>query len=159
MSTYLKHIGNYKHSQLKNKNYEEIERLFKIEMKRVNTFIPMDQDEESSKKDKSKSKKVGEELESNVSKKQKRDEQEETEKDDEPKEDEMKKHMEIILEEDISIDDIPLASKPPMIVDYKIVKEGIIRHYQLIRVGGSSKRYSSMIKMLQGIDKEDLQTL
>ncbi|GJR78453.1 hypothetical protein Tco_0149238 [Tanacetum coccineum] len=37
--------------------------------------------------------------------------------------------------------------------------QGLIRHYQLIRADGSSKRYSSMIRMLQGIDREDLQTL
>ncbi|GKC40405.1 hypothetical protein Tco_1052789, partial [Tanacetum coccineum] len=32
-------------------------------------------------------------------------------------------------------------------------------HFQLIRADGSSKRYSSMIKMLQDIDREDLETL
>ncbi|GJU94212.1 hypothetical protein Tco_1318968 [Tanacetum coccineum] len=31
--------------------------------------------------------------------------------------------------------------------------------FQLIRADGSSRRYSSMIKMLQNIDKEDLETL
>ncbi|GJY79499.1 hypothetical protein Tco_0485300 [Tanacetum coccineum] len=32
-------------------------------------------------------------------------------------------------------------------------------YFKLIRADGSSKRYSSMIKMLQDIDKEDLETL
>ncbi|GJX48476.1 hypothetical protein Tco_0273666 [Tanacetum coccineum] len=32
-------------------------------------------------------------------------------------------------------------------------------HYQLIRADESSKRYSSIIRMLQGIDREDLLTL
>ncbi|GJY23795.1 hypothetical protein Tco_0397453 [Tanacetum coccineum] len=32
-------------------------------------------------------------------------------------------------------------------------------YFKLIRADGSSKRYSSMIKMLQGIDREDLETL
>ncbi|GJT84652.1 hypothetical protein Tco_1066369 [Tanacetum coccineum] len=32
-------------------------------------------------------------------------------------------------------------------------------YYQLIRDDGSSKRYSSMIQMLQNIDREDLETL
>ncbi|GKF22375.1 hypothetical protein Tco_0074697, partial [Tanacetum coccineum] len=91
--------------------------------------------------------------------KQKVDEQVETEKDDDFKEEEMKKHIEIVRDDDIAVDSIPLASKPLVIVEYKIIKEGIIRHFQLIRADGSSKRYSSMIKMLQGIDKEDLQTL
>ncbi|GJS95501.1 hypothetical protein Tco_0802469 [Tanacetum coccineum] len=71
----------------------------------------------------------------------------------------MKKHMEIVVEEEIAIDDIPLATKPPVIVEYKLIREGIMGHYQLIRDDGSFKRYSSMIMMLQGIDREDLQTL
>ncbi|GKC52246.1 hypothetical protein Tco_1074991 [Tanacetum coccineum] len=41
----------------------------------------------------------------------------------------------------------------------ELLKEGIMTHYQLIRADGSSKRYSSMIRMLQGIDREDLLTL
>ncbi|GKA48127.1 hypothetical protein Tco_0741085 [Tanacetum coccineum] len=44
-------------------------------------------------------------------------------------------------------------------IDYKLHKEGILVHYQLIRADGSSKRYSSMIRMLQGIDREDLEAL
>ncbi|GKB98793.1 hypothetical protein Tco_0984930, partial [Tanacetum coccineum] len=32
-------------------------------------------------------------------------------------------------------------------------------YFQIIRAGGSSRRYSSMIRMLQNIDKEDLETL
>ncbi|GKD49398.1 hypothetical protein Tco_1278374, partial [Tanacetum coccineum] len=64
-------------------------------------------------------------------------------------EEEMKKHMEIVQdEEEIAIDAIPLATKPPMIVEYKIVKEGQKGFYHLIRADGSSKRYSSMIRML-----------
>ncbi|GJT16050.1 ribonuclease H-like domain-containing protein [Tanacetum coccineum] len=38
-------------------------------------------------------------------------------------------------------------------------KEGMLVHYELIRADGSSKRYSSMIRMLQGIDREDLEAL
>ncbi|GKE25589.1 hypothetical protein Tco_1440973 [Tanacetum coccineum] len=42
MSTYLKNIGGYKYNQLKSKSYDEIQKLFDNEMKRINTFIPMD---------------------------------------------------------------------------------------------------------------------
>ncbi|GJZ94213.1 hypothetical protein Tco_0666416 [Tanacetum coccineum] len=72
---------------------------------------------------------------------------------------ELKKHLVIVKDDDIAIDAIPLATKPPVIVEYKLIREGIIIHYQLIRADGSFKRYSSMIRMLQGIDREDLQTL
>ncbi|GJX75355.1 hypothetical protein Tco_0313950, partial [Tanacetum coccineum] len=95
-------------------------------------------------------------MESDESKKQKTDENEEVEEDNEAK---LKMHMVIVKDGDIAIDAIPLATKPPVIVEYNIIKEGIIGHYQLIRVDISSKRYSSMIRMLQGIDREDLETL
>ncbi|GKE59457.1 hypothetical protein Tco_1498642 [Tanacetum coccineum] len=72
---------------------------------------------------------------------------------------ELKKLLVIKKGEDISIDAIPLATKLPVIIDYKLYKEGMMVHYQLIRADGSSKRYSSMIRMLQGIDKEDLEAL
>ncbi|GJU43247.1 hypothetical protein Tco_1200513 [Tanacetum coccineum] len=41
MSTYLKNMIGYKHSQLKSKSYDEIQKLFDKEMKRVNTFVDM----------------------------------------------------------------------------------------------------------------------
>ncbi|GJR01625.1 hypothetical protein Tco_0524609 [Tanacetum coccineum] len=41
--------------------------------------------------------------------------------------------------EEVAIDVIPLATKPPSIVDYKIHKEGKKTYYQIIRADGSSK--------------------
>ncbi|GJV78319.1 hypothetical protein Tco_1509903 [Tanacetum coccineum] len=41
MSTYLKHMGGYKYKQLIGKSYDEIQKLFDKEMKRVNTFVAM----------------------------------------------------------------------------------------------------------------------
>ncbi|GJX48388.1 hypothetical protein Tco_0273578 [Tanacetum coccineum] len=158
MSVYLKHMGGYKHNQLKGRSYDEIQKLFDKEMKRVNSFVAMNSEaqEISGKKDESSSKKTeiaqdssakraGDKLESDESKKQKTDENEEVEEDNEA---ELKMHMVIVKDDDIAVDAIPLATKPPVIVEYKIIKEGIIGHYQLIRADGSSKRYSSMIRML-----------
>ncbi|GJZ47561.1 hypothetical protein Tco_0601393 [Tanacetum coccineum] len=136
MSNYLKNMVGYKHNQLKSKSYDEIQEMFDKEMKRVNTF-----------------------LESDKSKKQKIDEHVESEKDDDQEEAEIKKHIEIVKDDEVAIDIIPLAIKPPMIVEYKIVKEGKFGYFQLIRAYGSSKRYLSMIKMLQNIDREDLEIL
>ncbi|GJW77048.1 hypothetical protein Tco_0138730 [Tanacetum coccineum] len=180
MSIYLKHMGGYKHNQLKGRSYDEIQKLFDKEMKRVNSFVAMNseaqeisgkKDESSSKKAKiaqdSSAKRAGDKLESDKSKKQKTDENEEVEVDNEA---ELKKHMVTVKDDDIAIDAIPLVggrvggvggrgTKPPVIVEYKLIREGIMGHYQLIRADGSFKRYSSMIRMLQGIDREDLQTL
>ncbi|GJU39587.1 reverse transcriptase domain-containing protein [Tanacetum coccineum] len=125
-------------------------------------FVGMDTKlvKESSKKaemvQESSSKRAGEELESDNSKKQKLDESVEVEVDDEA---EMKKHMEIVSDDEVAIDAIPLATKPPIIIDWKIIKEGKMGYFQIIRADGSSRRYSSMIKMLQNIDREDLETL
>ncbi|GKF11084.1 hypothetical protein Tco_0049010, partial [Tanacetum coccineum] len=169
MYIYLKHMGGYKHNQLKGRSYDEIQKLFDKEMKSVNSFVAMNlkaqeisgkKDESSSKKAEitqdSSTKRVGDKLESNKSKKQKTNENEEVEVDNEA---ELKMHMVIVRDNDIAIDAIPLATKPLMIVEHKLIKKGIIGHYQLIRTDGSSKRYSSMIRMLQGIDRENLQTL
>ncbi|GKA65292.1 hypothetical protein Tco_0764999, partial [Tanacetum coccineum] len=105
------------------------------------------------------SKRAGEELESDNSKKQRIDEHVEAKGDDDQEEAEMKKHMEIVQDDEVAIDAIPLATKPPVIVEWKIIKEGKMGYFQLIRADGSSKRYSSMIRMLQNIDREDLETL
>ncbi|GKE09725.1 hypothetical protein Tco_1413276 [Tanacetum coccineum] len=104
------------------------------------------------------SKRAGDELESNMSKKQKIDEHVEVEKDDQEKA-EMKRHIEIVKDDEVEIDAIPLATKPPVIVEYQIDKDGMMGYFKLIRADGSSKRYSSMTKMLQGVDREDLETL
>ncbi|GJU29872.1 hypothetical protein Tco_1173461 [Tanacetum coccineum] len=109
-------------------------------MKRVNTFVAM-----SSEAQESNEKKVeGSEEKAKSSRKRVLVE---------------KAHLVIKKDDDIAIDVIPLATKPLVIVDYKLLKEGIMVHYQLIRAYRSSKRHSSMIRLLQGIDKEDLQTL
>ncbi|GKB51083.1 hypothetical protein Tco_0901836 [Tanacetum coccineum] len=197
MCTYLKNMGGYKYNQLKGRSYEEIQKLFDKSYQQVNSFVPIDMDSEEVKGSEARteesSKRTGDDLESD---------HKEVEVDDEA---ELKKHMEIVKDDKVAIDAIPLATKPLMIVEYKIVREGMIGHFQLIRAGGSSKRpeddhervlwgdlkvmfepdiksevfcevsevvddygdmadgsskrYSSMIKMLKGIDREDLETL
>ncbi|GJW32731.1 putative ribonuclease H-like domain-containing protein [Tanacetum coccineum] len=118
---------------------------------------------EGSKKKSIGKKRAGNEQKQESSKRQRKKDDKATDEHEEAKEDdkaEMKKHMETVQDkEEIAIDAIPLATKPPMIIEYKIVKEGQKGFYNLIRAYGSSKRYSSMIKMLQNIDREDLKTL
>ncbi|GKA58066.1 hypothetical protein Tco_0757254 [Tanacetum coccineum] len=97
------------------------------------------------------SKRAGDELEQEKAKKQKGDDDQEEAK--------MKRHVEIIKDDDVAIVAIPLATKPLVMVKYQINKDRRMGYFKLIRADGSSKRYSSMIKMLQGIDREDLETL
>ncbi|GKB84121.1 hypothetical protein Tco_0956393 [Tanacetum coccineum] len=176
MSTYLKHMGGYKHKQLMGKSYDEIQKLFDKEMKRVNTFVAMSSEAQESNEKKvegseekakgSRKKMLGKkrarkDQQQESPKRQKMEDDKETDEHEEVEADEaeLKKHLMIVKDDERSIDAIPLATKPPVIVEYKLLKEGIMVHYQLIRADGSSKRYSSMIRMLQGIDREDLETL
>ncbi|GKA93242.1 hypothetical protein Tco_0815228 [Tanacetum coccineum] len=107
-------------------------------------------------------KRAGKQQQQESSKKQKMEEVKESDEVEEVSEDdegELLKYLVIKKDEDITIDAIPFATKLPVIVDYKLHKEGMLVHYQLIRADGSSKIYSSMIRMLQGIDREDLEVL
>ncbi|GKD88430.1 hypothetical protein Tco_1363937, partial [Tanacetum coccineum] len=125
-STYLKNMEGFKLNQLKNKSFDDIQKLFNKAMKKVNAFVDMDSElvKESSKKakaeiaQKSSSKRAGEELEQESSKKQKIDDEEETTEVDEDKETvEFQSLFEIVPDDadDIAIDAIPLATKPPSI--------------------------------------------
>ncbi|GJS49401.1 hypothetical protein Tco_0599522 [Tanacetum coccineum] len=67
--------------------------------------------------------------------------------------------MEIVQDDEVAIDALPLATKPPVIFEWNIIKERKMGYFKLIRADGSSKRYSSMIQMLQNIKREDLETL
>ncbi|GKD82065.1 hypothetical protein Tco_1348904 [Tanacetum coccineum] len=146
--------------RFKNKSFTEIQKLFDKAMTRVNMFVDMDTElvKESPNKDEAEmaqeisSKRAGNELEQEKAKKQKIDDDQEEAK--------MKELMEFISDEEgITINAIPLSTKPPSIVDYKIIKEGKISIYQIIRADGSSKRYSVVIHMLKNFDRKDLETL
>ncbi|GJT38121.1 hypothetical protein Tco_0937986 [Tanacetum coccineum] len=160
-STYLKNMAGYKYNQLKNKTFDDIQKLFDKAIKRVNIFVDVDTEVEGSKVrvegsavrvEDSSSKRARDELEQESTKKQKMDEDKETAK--------LQSLMEVIPDkEEVTVDVIPLATKPLTIVDYKIIKEGKIGNYQIIRADGSSKRYSAFIQMLKRFDREDLETL
>nr|GEW21668.1 hypothetical protein [Tanacetum cinerariifolium] len=102
-------------------------------------------------------------LQQESSKKRKLDEQTEEEVeaqvDSDQEVEEIKLYMRRVPDEEIAIDAIPLATKPLVIVEYKIVKEGKISTYYIIRSDGSTKRYTSMINLLENINREDLETL
>ncbi|GKD93406.1 hypothetical protein Tco_1373243 [Tanacetum coccineum] len=152
MSTYLKHMAGYKQSQLKNKSFAEIQKLFDKAMTRVNMFVDKDTElvKESSKKageemaQESSLKRAGEELEQDKEKKQKID--------DDQEEAEMKKLIKVVPdEEEVAMDAIPLTTKPPSIVDWKIAKEGKINLFQIIRASRSSKGTHPLFKFLESL--------
>ncbi|GJV27005.1 hypothetical protein Tco_1383453 [Tanacetum coccineum] len=100
----------------------------------------------------SSSKRAGTELEQESIKKQKVDEDKEIA--------ELQRLIEVVPDkEEVAIDAIPLATKPPSIVDWKIHRKGKKSYYQIIRADGSSKMYLVFSHMLKSFDREDLETL
>ncbi|GJT92327.1 hypothetical protein Tco_1081172 [Tanacetum coccineum] len=138
MSTYLKHMAGYKQSQLKNKSFAEIQKLFDKAMTRVNMFADMDTElvKESLKKAKaemaqeSSSKRAGEELE-----------------------------QEIFQDDEVAIDAIPLATKPAPIVNFQIHRKGRNGYYEIMIADGSAKTYLLFSQLLKEFDREDLENL
>ncbi|GKC70455.1 hypothetical protein Tco_1116338 [Tanacetum coccineum] len=107
-------------------------KLFDKAMTRVNMFVDMDTEfvKESSKKaemaQENSSKGVGDELEQEKEKKQKIDNDQE--------EAEMRKLIEIVLdEEDVAIDAIPLSTKPPIIMLQSINREDLETLWKLVK--------------------------
>ncbi|GJW14092.1 hypothetical protein Tco_0018225, partial [Tanacetum coccineum] len=145
MCTYLKNMEGKKLKYLKNKSFDSIQKLFDRAFKRVNTFADFRTNlvEGSSKR-------AREELEQESTKKQKVDDDKETT--------ELQSLMEVIPdEEEVTIDVIPLATKPPTIVDWKIHKEGKKSYYQMVRADGKSQMYRIFSQMLKSFSREDLE--
>ncbi|GKE36732.1 hypothetical protein Tco_1460137, partial [Tanacetum coccineum] len=154
MSTYLKHMAGYKQSQLTNKSFVEIQKLFDKAITRVNMFVDMDTKlvKDRSKKaevkmaQESSSKRAGEELEQEVAKKQKME-------DDIEKKD-LKQCFEIVQDDEVVIDVIPLATKPTSIINFQIHRKGRNGYYEIMRADRSAKTwkiYGSWLKLSIGI--------
>ncbi|GJR70979.1 ribonuclease H-like domain-containing protein [Tanacetum coccineum] len=130
MCTYLKNMEGKKPKDLKNKSFDSIQKMFDKSFKRVNTFVDF------------------------------RTYLVEAEVDDDQEAAKIKELMEIIPDkEEVAIDAIPLAIKPPSIVDWKIYNEGKKTYYQIIRADGSLKMYLVFRYILKSFDREDLETL
>ncbi|GJT85548.1 hypothetical protein Tco_1067265 [Tanacetum coccineum] len=105
MCTYLKNMKGKKPKDLKNKSFDSIQKMFDRAFKRVNTFVDFRTDlvEGSSKRART-------ELEQESIQKQKVDEDKEIA--------ELQSLIKVILDkEEVAIDAVPLATKPPTIVD------------------------------------------
>ncbi|GKA96910.1 hypothetical protein Tco_0824804 [Tanacetum coccineum] len=150
MCTYLKNMANYKHSQLKNKGFEEIQMLFDNAMKWIDSFVPLDSEvvEGSKSQAEGSKKRTKKELDEESVKRQKL-------KDDAEKV-ELKLYLEIVPIDDEAINVESLATKYP-IVDWKthILTEDKM-YYEIIRADGSTKFYKIFTVMLDDFDKQDV---
>ncbi|GJY87352.1 hypothetical protein Tco_0501980 [Tanacetum coccineum] len=137
MCTYLKNMEGWKPKNLKNKSFANIQELFDKAMKRVNTFV--DYKTELVKESSKKAEKVNKDKETL----------------------ELQCLIEVVPddEEEVAINVVPLATKPPTIVDGKIHKEGKKSYYQIIRADGKSQMYKVFSQMLKSFSREDLEDL
>ncbi|GJR13487.1 hypothetical protein Tco_0796139 [Tanacetum coccineum] len=68
--------------------------------------------------------------------------------------------MEVIPDkEDVAINVVPLATKSPTIVAWKIHKEGKKSYYQIVRADGKSQMYRVFSLMLKIFSRDDLEDL
>ncbi|GKA99638.1 hypothetical protein Tco_0827632 [Tanacetum coccineum] len=137
MCTYLKNMAGWKPKYLKNKSFANIQELFDKAFKRVNTFVDFRTElvegtkmEESSKKaevmEESSSKRAGDELEQENAKKHKMDDDQEAAK--------MKELIKIVPdEEEVTVDAIPLATKPPSIMLRSFDREDLETLWKLVK--------------------------
>ncbi|GJT90391.1 hypothetical protein Tco_1079236 [Tanacetum coccineum] len=150
MCTYLKNMANYKHSQLKNKSFEEIQMLFDNAMKWIDSFVPMDSEvvEGSKSQAEGSKKRTRKELDEESVKRQKLE--------DDAEKAELKLCLEIVPRDDEAINVESLATKYP-IVDWKthILTEDKM-YYEIIRADGSTKFYKIFTAMLDDFDRQDV---
>nr|GEX59621.1 hypothetical protein [Tanacetum cinerariifolium] len=74
---------------------------------------------------------------------------------------ELKRCLEIVPkdDDDVAIEATPLSFKSPIIVDYKIYKEGKKSYFKIIRVDENSQNYLTFGTMFKNFNKEDLEVL
>ncbi|GJV06763.1 retrovirus-related pol polyprotein from transposon TNT 1-94 [Tanacetum coccineum] len=140
MSNYLKNQGTWKLSQLKKLTFEEIKEKFDKLVNQIDTFVPMGS-AESQEKVATKNIVVTEEKDGETTV---------------PKEEE-EEDSKIDKEEDMeAIGAIPVATKSPSVVNWKIFQQGQRSIYQIIRANGADTIYMSFRAMLKDITRDDL---
>nr|GEU83229.1 hypothetical protein [Tanacetum cinerariifolium] len=139
MCAYLKNMDGWKPKNLKKKSFNEIQKLFDSVMKRVNTFVDMNTEI--------------------VEERLKKTQAEKLEKEDDFAE--LKRCLEIVPkdDDDVTIEATHISSKSPIIVDYKIYKEGKKSYFKIIRADENSQSYLTFRKMFKNFNKEDLEVL
>nr|GEY88150.1 hypothetical protein [Tanacetum cinerariifolium] len=165
MCTYMRNMEGFKQKDFKGKSFDDINNFFNKVYKRINTFVDMNTEnvEESLNKTQAEVtegsfKRARQELEQESAKKQKLAEQEQAKvaDDDTAK---LKRCLEIVPEDDVVIEATPLSFKSPIIVDYKIYKEGKKRYFKIIRADENSQNYLTFGTMFKNFNREDLEVL
>ncbi|GJT26955.1 hypothetical protein Tco_0907230 [Tanacetum coccineum] len=165
MSTFIKNLSIWKLSQSKKLSFKELKTEFEKLMKSIESFVPMETE--------ARVKIHGLQLEQETSKKQKinfEDASITKGKDEVVKEEEAEvpfnnereafvkdKVKDASSESEIRVDAIPTATKPPTIVNWKIISQSSQKAaYQIIRRDGSDKIYMSFGAILKDFSRDDL---
>nr|GFC40376.1 hypothetical protein [Tanacetum cinerariifolium] len=124
-----------------------------VKLKKKDQILFDEEKDEAETAQESSSKRAGDELDQEISKKQKVKDDKESE--------EHKKCLEIIPDngDDVTIDATPFSSKSPTIVDYKIYKERKKNYFQIFKADGNSQMYLTFSKLLKNFDREDQEVL
>ncbi|GJX58615.1 hypothetical protein Tco_0290005 [Tanacetum coccineum] len=176
MMNYLKNQGTWKLTQLKKLSFEEVKEEFDKLVKQVESFVPMNIEAT-----KAQLKRYGEELQTEISKKQRIDdkdvsvEEKVTEvKEEEPvirtgkrKKQKARKGINVDkspqgdseTDEEESVEAMnptPLDTKSNIVANWKIFQQGERSIYQIIRANGADTVYMSFGAMLKDFTREDL---
>ncbi|GJT91525.1 putative ribonuclease H-like domain-containing protein [Tanacetum coccineum] len=176
MMNYLKNQGTWKLTQLKKLSFEEVKEEFDKLVKQVESFVPMNIEAT-----KAQLKRYGEELQTEISKKQRIDdkdvsvEEKVTEvKEEEPvirtgkrKKQKARKGINVDkspqgdseTDEEESVEAMnptPLDTKSNIVANWKIFQQGKRSIYQIIRANGADTVYMSFGAMLKDFIREDL---
>ncbi|GJV04393.1 hypothetical protein Tco_1337962 [Tanacetum coccineum] len=140
MIQYLKNMVGYSHAQLKDKSFEELQKLFEKHMKWINSFVPIEEDLPSDKD------------------KQEQESYKRQRVEDDKEEEELKKCFKLAKKEEIAINAIPLATKV-LVVGFQIHTRGKPGYYEIFKADGSSKLYHVFSQLLSEFDREDFVNL
>ncbi|GJX97624.1 putative ribonuclease H-like domain-containing protein [Tanacetum coccineum] len=143
MSNYLKNQGTWKLSQLKKLKFKEIKEEFEKLVKQIDTFVPINIEAT-----KAQLKRYGEELQTEISKKQMIDDKDVSD---------IEEKVETDKEESVeAMNPTPLDTKSNIVANWKIFQQGERSIYQIIRANGADTVYMSFGAMLKDFTREDL---
>nr|GEY72842.1 hypothetical protein [Tanacetum cinerariifolium] len=148
MMIYLKNMAGLKMDFFKGMTYSDIRPIFEKHYNSIQAFLEKGEEEVIVQEEGSKRK--GENLKQETTKRQRIEEEAE----------ELKRHLQIVVNDD---DDVftkatPLASKVP-VVDYQILHENNKPYYKIIKADGTHKLFLSFITLLKSFDRDDMETL
>nr|GEX76470.1 hypothetical protein [Tanacetum cinerariifolium] len=148
---YLRNMAGFKMDYFKEMSYDDIRSIFEKYFNSNVAFLEKSKEQLEEKESRA-LKRQSKSLEEKAAKKQKLDEEVK----------ELKKHLQIVLndddDDDVYTEATPLALKVP-VVDYKIYTENNKPYYKIIRADGSHQLFLSFLSLLSNFDREDLEML